>query len=61
MGGEPHMAARKTWAEFARSPGSSFFMNFDWIRIGIPFYYLLATDKIEWSDSTHGIKVWIEK
>lgn len=32
MGNKVPMSARETWADFIRSQGTSFFVNFDWIK-----------------------------
>ena len=54
------MTARKTWADFIRNQATEYFLNYDWIRVDC-FYDWLNNDELEWSDSSHGIKVWIEK
>ncbi len=61
MGGKPPMAARSTWGKFLQIKGTSFFMNYDWIKVKA-FYSWLHTDhEFEWLDHEHGITLLIEK
>ena len=32
MGGRVHPEARETWAEFIRSKGETFFLNWEWVK-----------------------------
>ena len=32
MGGKPPVPARETWGNFLRSEGTSFYMNYDWVK-----------------------------